>query len=278
MIKDLTLTLAKIVEQAPVTDELSNIDIVYDRPVDQFSPQKTTVNLFLYDIRENIELRMNEPIVKLSGNQATAYPPPLRVSCSYLITVWPKSNEDLALLEHRIISQLLQKFRRYKTIPENVLDGTLREQELPVPVVVLQADAARNPADFWSALGIKVRPSFTITATISMPAVDGITSPLVDKVIASFDTGDNLTSDTCIQIRGKVMDSSGRNIQNAMVYILESMHRTESDINGDYTFSRLTPGKYNISAAARGFEPAARLVEIPGKPEDNYGFGLKPIL
>jgi hypothetical protein len=35
--------------------------IAFDRANDGFKPAQTTVDLFLFDVRENVELRRNEP-------------------------------------------------------------------------------------------------------------------------------------------------------------------------------------------------------------------------
>ncbi|MDQ1254360.1 MAG: Pvc16 protein, partial [Euryarchaeota archaeon] len=51
IIDDLSLTLKTILEDPTdptLPDPLKSVEIVFDRPDDKFSPQRNTVDLFLY--------------------------------------------------------------------------------------------------------------------------------------------------------------------------------------------------------------------------------------
>ena len=64
MIRDLSLTLQAILDDPALGaafPELAAAQIVFNPPVETFNPTQTTIDLFLYDIRENMELRSNEP-------------------------------------------------------------------------------------------------------------------------------------------------------------------------------------------------------------------------
>ncbi|MCA1634194.1 MAG: DUF4255 domain-containing protein, partial [Acidobacteria bacterium] len=81
MINDLSETLRAILDDpnlAPVFPELAAAAVVFDRPTEQFNPSQTTIDLFLYDLREDMELRSNEPVVERRGGKAVIKPPPLR--------------------------------------------------------------------------------------------------------------------------------------------------------------------------------------------------------
>src|SRR6266550_4331337 len=100
MIQDLSQTLRTLLTKAAeLSSPLKGAQIVFDRPSDSFAPQQTTVDLFLYDVRENAELRSNEPTITRSNGQATVTPPPLRIACSYLVTAWPSGTGEVALLQ-----------------------------------------------------------------------------------------------------------------------------------------------------------------------------------
>ena len=172
MIRDLSLTLRAILDQPGLPAELAAAQIVFDRPTEPFAPSPTAVDLFLYDIRENVDLRSNEPIVERLNGQARIHRPPLRVACSYLVTAWPISDEEPALQEHRLLSQVLALLSRYPTIPENFLQGRLVGQEPPLPMMTAQANGLQNPAEFWTAVGNKLRASLTVTVTIAMPVLE----------------------------------------------------------------------------------------------------------
>src|ERR1700693_6243463 len=110
MIRDLSETLKKVLHDpvfATQFPELNTADIVFERPLDPFAPLKTTVDLFLYDVRENLELRSNEYTVEYIHGQAVTHPATLRLACSYLVTAWPVGGLDIALQEHRLLTQIL---------------------------------------------------------------------------------------------------------------------------------------------------------------------------
>jgi phage antirepressor YoqD-like protein len=59
MIRDLSQTLRAILTQPGLPAELAAAQIAFDRPTEQFNPSQTTVDLFLFDVQENKELRSN---------------------------------------------------------------------------------------------------------------------------------------------------------------------------------------------------------------------------
>ncbi len=149
---------------------LSEAVINFDRPVENYEGEASgTVSLFLFDIRENLELRSNEPIIERKDGKATIQRPPKRVACSYLVTAWYGGAErDRQLNEQKLLSQALQVLSRFPTIPNELLWGNLKDQQPPLPVSTMPTEGFKNPAEFWTALGGKLRPSFTLTATISV--------------------------------------------------------------------------------------------------------------
>src|SRR5215468_5165355 len=98
MIRDLSTTLQAILSDASLAvpfPELHQALIAFDRPDDSFKPAQTTVDLFLFDVRENMELRSNERRVERRNGPAVINRAPMRVACTYLITAWPMGGTDL---------------------------------------------------------------------------------------------------------------------------------------------------------------------------------------
>src|SRR5262245_48335083 len=109
MIKDLDATIAAFLNhQAPPGSELKGADIKFGLHDSNWrqTVSKLTVNCYLYDIRENTELRTNEPVIKRSVDllRASRIRPPVRVDCAYAITAWSVANTDAVLEEHRVLS------------------------------------------------------------------------------------------------------------------------------------------------------------------------------
>ena len=107
MINDLDETLASLLQQGLPERLAKQIQISFAAPDDQFPPQSVTlpaVDLFLYDVRENLELRSSEFYIdRDSDGTAIKTWAPVRVDFSYLITAWPsQSVADAAEDEHKL--------------------------------------------------------------------------------------------------------------------------------------------------------------------------------
>ncbi|OEU69014.1 MAG: hypothetical protein BA863_05570, partial [Desulfovibrio sp. S3730MH75] len=149
MIDDLDKTLEKLLRQALPQELISQITISFAAPNDQFPPTSVTlpaIDLFLYDVRENLNLRSNEWTMKRHSNgTVTKKRPPVRVECSYLVTVWPsESTPNPVSDEHHLLGEVMKVLLRYATIPAEVLHGSLKGHESPLPVMSLQIGRLQN--------------------------------------------------------------------------------------------------------------------------------------
>jgi hypothetical protein len=276
VIRDLTQTLKTILEDPGLPEPLHSVEIVFDRPDDKFNPQKATVDLFLYDIRENVELRSNEPKIERRDGQVIIYRPPLRIACSYLITAWPVSGQDLPLQEHLLLSQTLNVLTKYPTIPPKFLQGNLIGQEPPLPMIVAQTEGFKNPAEFWTAIGNKMRPSFTVTATISleMPAIpDMPVSMVITEEIMFGQRTLSATKEEFFHIGGRITNASNEPVKDATVVLIDLGIITTTDANGLYTLGPMKRNRYKLhvqsDVASKDFD-----INIPAPSGSNYDLKL----
>ena len=79
MLHDLDTTLKAILDDTSAPKLVLDADVSFDRPSDSYTPATTTINLFLYDMRENTELRSSEPIIESRNGVASIRRPPLRM-------------------------------------------------------------------------------------------------------------------------------------------------------------------------------------------------------
>ena len=168
MIHEVTESLEAMLKQPGLPPPLGDAAIRFDRPTDPYSLDQTTVNLFLYEVRENLDLRSNEPVKRRVGGASFVDPPPYRAACTYLVTAWPVDGPDLPKQEHQLLSQVLQLLAGTPTIPPAFLTPNLLLQEPPLPMVVVQPDGIRNPAEFWAAIGNRLKPSLLLEVTVSL--------------------------------------------------------------------------------------------------------------
>lgn len=189
MITDLDETLKTLLIRDLPSTLAEQVQISFATPDDQFPPQSVTppaIDLFLYDIRENRELRSNEfHYQRHSDGKATKRRSPVRVDFSYLITAWPsESVPDAAKDEHRLLGEVMQVLLRYRTIPEDLLQGILKGQKPALPVSSLQAGYLESFGEFWQALGGKPKAALHYQVTLAVEVVPPEEVQLVtDKLI-----------------------------------------------------------------------------------------------
>ena len=177
MINLLTQSLGNIIKK-----NVTDTDVRYAR-IDENAPPSATINLFLYDVRGDAALQSNAPVVAKNNGGYTIAPAPLRVACTYLVTAWCGPKEEDVLQEQSLLDQALMAFSKYPTIPPELLIGELSAQDPPVPLVTSIIDGIKNPVEFWTVVGYKLRPAITVTATISMQPADQVPAERVTSVL-----------------------------------------------------------------------------------------------
>lgn len=164
MIHEVDELLEKLVKRDALNG--SAVELVFDAPTKDWVARRNapTVNLYLYDIREDLQRRVPawEDQRDADGKVNARQLPPRRFKLSYLVTAWTQRPED----EHRLLSALLSCFIRNPMIKVDELEGTLAEPDLPVYIDVGQPPSQdRSLADVWSALGGELKPSLDVVVT-----------------------------------------------------------------------------------------------------------------
>src|ERR1700693_1245425 len=164
MIQDVDESLRALVKRDALNG--SKADVAFDAPTKDWSSRRNTptVDLYLYDIREDLEQRevMWEDIRGDARDPrliTERRPPPRRFKLSYLVTAWTQRPED----EHRLLSALLGCFLRHPTMPADALSGTLVNAQQPIMLnIALPPPQDRSISDVWSALGGELKPSLDL--------------------------------------------------------------------------------------------------------------------
>jgi hypothetical protein len=194
MIDDLDETLAALIKKGLPSGLAQQIQVSFEAPDDQFPPQSVTtpaIDLFLYDERENNELRDNDVYLERHDDgTATRHFAPVRVDASYLITAWPREGiASPAEDEHRLLGEVMRVLLRYRTLPEQFLHGRLKQSELPLPVSALQPGRLQSLGEFWQAMGGKPKAAINYTVTLSVDVAEAQTAKLVTEPLFYYDLG-----------------------------------------------------------------------------------------
>ncbi|ATW51857.1 DUF4255 domain-containing protein [Streptomyces xantholiticus] len=171
--------------------EGADVEVVFDAPTRDWAARRNTptVNLYLYDIREDLRRRSRgrQNIYDEQGRVTARTLPPRYFKLSYLISAWTQRPED----EHRLLSALLACFLRHDALPGVRLGPELTATGLPVPVsIALPPPEDRAFADVWSALGGELKPSLDLVVSAPVttapvypagpPAEEGLAVDLSD--------------------------------------------------------------------------------------------------
>jgi hypothetical protein len=193
VIDDLDRTLEELLlrelPRAMVSLEATTkVTITFITPDGQFPPDGVTlpaIDLFLYDVRENRDLKSSEWIVERGNNgQAIKQHAPVRVDCSYLITAWASGQSNRpAQDEHYMLGEVMRVLLRYPTLPPAVLQGSLAGQPIAPPTAVLQPGKLQSVGEFWQALGGRPRAALNYTVTIGVPPQEPVEAgkPVTDS-------------------------------------------------------------------------------------------------
>ena len=281
MFDDLDASLVQLINDAPVAElpELRLADVSFVTPESTFSPAQPTVDLFLYEVRENRDKRDSRPIVERNGDRFTTRPAPLRTDCAYIVTTWatgaPAATRVAA--EHKLLGQALSWLSRFGALPDRYLQGGLGAPDrlYPPPTLVAQSDPNQNAGDFWVAMGIPPRPAFGLTVTVELSLGGPVSGDLVVTRLGVFEAA-RMPDAGWISLGGRVVDTAGDGIEDAVVDILDLDLRTRSGLEGRYAFPRVPAGAHTIRVVGRGFTPKTQPLGVPGRPED-YLVELTPL-
>ncbi|GAA1198344.1 DUF4255 domain-containing protein [Pseudonocardia alaniniphila] len=180
-------------------------DIEFAAPTRNWAARRNspTVNVYLYDIREEVGRRERGPVPVRDedGRVVGRRQPPRWFRLSYLVTAWTTRPED----EHRLLSALLILLLQHEILPAEDLTGALRDLNLSIPMTVaVPPPESRSLADLWSALGGELKPSLDVVVVAPF-----IASP-------EYPVGPPVVEQT-VEVRepaGSVVDSATRNYRD----------------------------------------------------------------
>jgi hypothetical protein len=284
MIADLDETLRQLlIAEIPIKN--GEIEVSFDQPKREWSSRLTrpTLNLFLYDLRENAILRQHgmEPLPngRPVNNIAHLKRTPLRVDCFYMLTAWAVEPED----EHRLLTRALLALFRFPVLPEKRLVVALKNQPFEIQAHLAMHDRLTDPAEVWASLDNEMRPTIPYIITLALDPWVEISGPVVHTLV--FRRGQSSTlprreslgelEKDMVTIGGVLRSSAPGNapIKGLNVAIKGTGRFDKTDKLGRFTLGSLPPGEYTLIAWTGDGQPVEKKITVPAG-DGNYDLEL----
>ena len=260
MIAELDETIRQLLLREGGFDR-SDVDVSFDLPNREWSTgiSKPTVNCYLFDVRENRDLRQSGMSMIGAGTpQAKRLREPMRVQLTYLVTAWTRQVED----EHRLLFQALYTLFRFPNIPDELRIGALKQQPNPLRTTIVQPDGVlKSSGEFWTALENHLKPSLSYTVNLSidpdaLPAGPPVFSQWL-RFRPSLETYEEVFA-----FGGVIRNKKGEPVAGAEIAVEVHRGPVITDEKGRYRLRVPKPGKYTLRAKLNGTEHK-RVVVIP---------------
>jgi hypothetical protein len=279
MIADLDETLRQLlIAELPIKN--GEVEVSFDQPKREWSSRLTrpTVNLFLYDLRENPVLRHHglEQIAngRPPNNNAQLKRTPFRVDCFYMLTTWAAEPED----EHRLMTRAMLALFRFPVLPEERLVGGMRHQPFEIQARLAVHDRLTNPAEVWASLDNEMRPSVPYLVTLALDPWTEVFGPIVRTLTFRLGQpvalprqrrlGEIETEMTFIggTVRSK---AAGHNpISGIDVAIKGTGLFDHTDERGRFTLGSMPAGEYILVAWPPEGKPSEKKIAVPARDGD----------
>lgn len=280
MIADLDETIRQLlIAEMPIKN--SEIDVSFHQPKREWSTRltKPTVNLFLYDLRENPTLRQHQwerlhpealqPGNNGGNNQARLKRSPMRVDCFYMLTTWAAEPED----EHRLMTRSLMTLFRYPILPNDRLVGSMKDPLFDIQARLALHDRLTNPAEVWSALDNEMRPSVPYVITLALDPWTEVTGAIVRTLFLRSGQSNTLpaykklvenTESILVDFGGTVYDAAQENepISGIEVAVKGTGLFTTTDKQGRFILGSLPPGDYTLVAWPADGKPKEQKISL----------------
>jgi hypothetical protein len=264
MLADLDESLRGLLKGELERHGFEGIEIAFDAPTREWSGQLSApaVNLFLYDLRESEEHRPSGWTKQRIGDEFVEAPPPMVMEVSYAITAWAQAVED----EHRLLSQVLSLLYAFPTLPDEMLNGRLRNGSQPFTITAKVGQAKGDKADFWTAVGGQYKASLDYVVRLSVESGVRRQVPQVRTQTIRTRLLDGPPAAVVEMHRsgGTIADAGGEPLGNVWVTLPDSGRWTSTGPDGRFIFDRVNPGRHRLLArSADGRETSADL-DVPG--------------
>ena len=297
-----------IQSRAPALPGPIAVPVAFEPPNDDWrnfvaNSNSLQLNVYLYDVRENLKLRSNERTFEYIGGWYREHRAPPILNCMYLITGWSNVTANLPAVEptpdeHALLYSVAEVLLRHRsiliadiyqtgiTIPSGrslaSLPPQLQDEELPIEISY--AETTEEMLDFWNTMRGAWRPGLKMKVALPVfpvepPSLDAMVTTLIgdyrqwdhpgsSEVLHTFG-GSVLTPPPVGSPPGTpddpVSDAYVRvlGLTPPAVQIVDRHVITKDD--GRFLFSRLQAGQYRLRAISAGRASLQRDIDLPSE-------------
>lgn len=245
-----------------------DVDIAFDAPLKAWVGARTrpTLSFFLFDIRENTELRQSAPETFRANGRGGHRAPPRRFDLRYLVSALTTAVED----EHLLIWRMLGVIMKHPTLPAELLPESIRALGVPVTGKIAPTEDPPRPLDVWSALEGAPRPSLIYMVTLPLDLELATSAPLVLTRTERFSriAMSGSAPELRIEVGGRVRDRHGALLAGAEVSLegRSGPHATTGSA-GEFSLASIEAGRSTLRV--RNTTGITTLVPID-VPSDSY--------
>jgi uncharacterized protein DUF4255/carboxypeptidase family protein len=261
MLTDLHTTLRTLLYERGLIDR-GDVDIAFDAPAKPWIGGRTrpTLNFFLYDIEENVDLR-NTGMQTTRGNSLGVHRmPPRRFDLRFMVSAISTMIED----EHLLLWRALVTLMKYPTIPAELVPDTVRAYDLPVATKVTKPNDSPRPLDIWSALETPPRPALLYIVTLPVDLEIALESPLVLTRTARYlRTRDGGSVDESVHIGGVVRDRTGHPLSGVRIAATGNVAAATTSTDGEFVLPNLAAGPVTLRVLRDGVPEKRVTFDVP---------------
>lgn len=265
---DLDEALELLLRRELASTGFEGVVIAFDAPDREWAKALTqpTLNLFLYDLRENHQRRGATWSGGTEDGRRTETRPPLWLDASYTLTAFSRAVQD----EHRLLSQALTALSTYPELPDDVLQqGPLGALHQEFGALHTRVGHPRHDAtpDFWTAVGGPYKLSFHYIVTVPFPsgAVLHRGRPVHAQRLGVGEHPKRRPElEERVRVAGSVVEADGAAVAEAWVTVRGLGRVCETDPLGHFSFTGVPPGSHAVLVRDRSGREAEALLEVPG--------------
>jgi hypothetical protein len=240
------------------------VDVRFDPPRRDWVGALTrpTLDFYLFDVRENVDLRHAD----LQANRApgvTSYRlPPRRFDLRYMVSALTTQVAD----EHVLLWRMLAVLLRHSTLPQDILPDSFLSLQPGLTTQVQQTDEEQLFVDLWGGFDVHPRPTllYVVTAPIDLDIT--IDAPLVLTRSARYmrATAPHAPIETATHIGGVLRDREGRPVAGGKIFIEgRASAPALTDSEGRFVLVGVPDGTVSVRVSRNGEAGKPMTLKVP---------------